>query len=81
MALMPLAAQQRNTSDIDMQMRKLVFAQGAISQLYVDTVDMKKVTEEAIRGMLKELDPQRGRSAERTTGRLFRWHRRTVQHE
>lgn len=57
MALMPLAAQQRNTSDIDMQMRKLVFAQGAISQLYVDTVDMKKVTEEAIRGMLKELDP------------------------
>lgn len=57
MALMPLAAQQRNTSDIDMQMRKLVFAQGAISQLYVDTIDMKKVTEEAIRGMLKELDP------------------------
>lgn len=57
MALMPLTAQQRNTSDIDMQMRKLVFAQGAISQLYVDTVDMKKVTEEAIRGMLKELDP------------------------
>ena len=57
MALMPLAAQQRNTSDIDMQMRKLVYAQGAISQLYVDTVDMKKVTEEAIRGMLKELDP------------------------
>lgn len=57
MALMPLAAQQRNTSDIDMQMRKLVFVQGAISQLYVDTVDMKKVTEEAIRGMLKELDP------------------------
>ena len=57
MALMPLAAQQRSNSDIDLQMRKLVFAQGAISQLYVDTVDMKKVTEEAIRGMLKELDP------------------------
>lgn len=57
MALMPLAAQQNNSSDIDMQMRKLVFAQGAISQLYVDPVDMKKVTEEAIRGMLKELDP------------------------
>lgn len=57
MALMPLAAQQRSNSDIDLQMRKLVYAQGAISQLYVDTVDMKKVTEEAIRGMLKELDP------------------------
>ena len=57
MALMPLVAQQRSNSDIDLQMRKLVYAQGAISQLYVDTVDMKKVTEEAIRGMLKELDP------------------------
>jgi carboxyl-terminal processing protease len=56
MAFVPLFA-QNNSADIDLQMRKLVFAQGAIAQLYVDTVDMKKMTEEAIRGMLKELDP------------------------
>ena len=54
---MPLVAQQKGNSDIDLQMRKLIFAQGAITQLYVDTVDVKKMTEEAIRGMLKELDP------------------------
>ena len=54
---MPLVAQQKGSSDIDLQMHKLIFAQGAITQLYVDTVDVKKMTEEAIRGMLKELDP------------------------
>lgn len=57
MACMPLIAQQKGYSDIDQQMRKLVFAQASINQLYVDTVDIKKMTEEAIRGMLKELDP------------------------
>lgn len=57
MACMPLIAQQKGYSDIDQQMRKLVFAQASISQLYVDTIDIKKMTEEAIRGMLKELDP------------------------
>ncbi|MBQ9641799.1 MAG: S41 family peptidase [Bacteroidaceae bacterium] len=39
------------------QIRKLVYTQTAISQLYVDTVNAKKLTEDAIRGMLKELDP------------------------
>ena len=52
----PLLAQQKN-SPLDMQIRKMVFAQGTISQLYVDEVDIEKITEEAIRGMLKELDP------------------------
>ena len=39
------------------QMRKLVMAEGAINSLYVDEVDEDKLVEEAIRAMLKELDP------------------------
>lgn len=48
---------QPKASDLDMQIRKLIYAQSAISQLYVDTVNINKMTEDAIRGMLKELDP------------------------
>ena len=59
MMAMPLMAQQpqRNSSELDIQLRKLVYAQGAIVQLYVDTVNIPKLTEDAIRGMLTELDP------------------------
>ena len=39
------------------QLRKLVMTQGAILNLYVDTVDQKKITEDAIKGMLEKLDP------------------------
>lgn len=38
-------------------LRKLQIAEMAVSQLYVDSVDDKKLVEEAIRGMLKSLDP------------------------
>ena len=41
----------------EMQIRKLVYTQTAIMQLYVDTVNLATLTEDAIRGMLKELDP------------------------
>lgn len=54
---MPLMAQQTNSSILDSQLRKLVYAEGAIVQLYVDTVNISKLTEDAIRGMLTELDP------------------------
>ena len=54
---MPLMAQQTNGSILDSQLRKLVYAEGAIVQLYVDTVNISKLTEDAIRGMLTELDP------------------------
>lgn len=50
-------AQQRNSKELDVQIRKLLYAQSAIMQLYVDTVNIGKMTEDAIRGMLKELDP------------------------
>ena len=53
---LPLAAQRVN-SDLDAQLRKFVIVESAISQLYVDTVNIGKMTEDAIRGMLAELDP------------------------
>ena len=45
-----------NQSD-DSPIRKLQFAEIAISNLYVDSVDEKKLVENAIRGMLDKLDP------------------------
>ena len=51
-------AQKRGEPDIDVeQLRKLQFAQLAISNLYVDSVDQKKLVEDAINGMLSKLDP------------------------
>ena len=38
-------------------LRKLQIAEMAINNLYVDTVNEEKLVEDAIRGMLKELDP------------------------
>ena len=57
MMTLPMMAQQSTSSELDVQLRKLIYAQGAIVQLYVDTVNIKKLTEDAIRGMLTELDP------------------------
>ncbi|MBQ6964886.1 MAG: S41 family peptidase [Bacteroidaceae bacterium] len=51
-----LLAQQKNNT-LDTQIRKIIYAQSAISQLYVDTVNLEKMTEDAIKGILKELDP------------------------
>ena len=48
---------QQKSNPLDVQIRKLIYSQSAISQLYVDTVNFEKMTEDAIRGMLKELDP------------------------
>lgn len=36
---------------------KLLMAENAIAELYIDTVNENKLVEDAIRGMLKELDP------------------------
>ena len=38
-------------------LRKLQIAEMAINNLYVDTVNEEKLVEDAIKGMLKELDP------------------------
>lgn len=50
-------AQKVTTLGEDSPLRKLAIAQMAISNLYVDSVDNKKLTEDAIRGMLEKLDP------------------------
>lgn len=56
LAVTALQAQRKQTPE-ESQMRKLQIAEFAISQLYVDSVDEKKLVEDAIIGMLKELDP------------------------
>lgn len=50
-------AQGPLTQDMEVQLRKLNYAQMAIHQLYVDTVNLAKVTEDAVKALLKELDP------------------------
>ena len=49
-------AQQLNFSN-NSPLQKLQIAEMAVTNLYVDSVDEGKLVEDAIRGMLKELDP------------------------
>ena len=49
--------QQPQDTAIDAELQKLLVAEGAISALYVEEVDEKKLVEQAIMGMLEELDP------------------------
>ena len=51
------SAQFRVGSGDDSSLRKLQFTEMAITNLYVDSVDEKKLVEDAIRGMLDKLDP------------------------
>ena len=53
----PQMQPQRQQSVIDDQMQKLLVAEAAISSLYVEDVDDEKLVEDAIKGMLEELDP------------------------
>ena len=57
MASMNAHAQFRINNSDDSPLRKLQFAEIAISNLYVDSVDEKKLVEDGIRGMLDKLDP------------------------
>ena len=57
-AQMPIQRQpQPQATSIDAELQKLLVAEGAISALYVEDVDEKKIVEQAIKGMLEELDP------------------------
>ena len=57
---LPACAQSR-FGDVDFeQIKKLQMAQVAITSLYVDSVDQKKLAEDAIYGMLSKLDPHSG---------------------
>lgn len=53
----PSMAQMRINMGEDSPFRKLMIAQMAVNNLYVDSVDEKKLAEDAIRGMLEKLDP------------------------
>ena len=49
--------QPQPQQSIDPELQKLLVAESAITNLYVEDVDTKKVVEQAILGMLQELDP------------------------
>lgn len=53
--LVQLRAQQNN--NMNMEARKLSMALFAVSNLYVDSTNTSKLTEDAITGMLEKLDP------------------------
>ena len=53
----PQPPMQPQATAIDAELQKLLVAEGAISALYVEEVDEKKIVEKAILGMLEELDP------------------------
>ena len=53
----PLFAQFRINNGEESPLRKLQYAELAITNLYVDSVDEQKLVEDAIRGMLDKLDP------------------------
>ena len=56
-AAITVSAQQTQTPVDQMQLHKLLLAESAIKQLYVDSINEEKVVEDAIRGMLQQLDP------------------------
>ena len=70
--VMPTVAQKRDSRmDIDVeQVRKLQIAQLAVTSLYVDSVDQKKLVENAINGMLEKLDPHSSYSNPEETKKL-----------
>ena len=51
------SAQLRLKGTEEPPLRKLQYAEVAITNLYVDSVDEKKLVEDAIRGMIDKLDP------------------------
>lgn len=54
----------------EIQLRKLQITQMAVTNLYVDSVDEKAIVEDAIRGMLKSLDPHSNYSSPKETKAL-----------
>lgn len=56
---LPLCAQMqfRVDNSPESPLRKLQIAEMAVTNMYVDSVDEKKLVEDAIRGMLEKLDP------------------------
>jgi len=66
LVLLTMGASGQRQVEMD-QLRKLTTAWAAIEALYVDSVDGKKLTEDAIRGMLEKLDPHSSYSSPKET--------------
>ena len=64
-----LMAQRINLGS-DSPMRKLQIAEMAITNLYVDSVDEKKLVEDGIRGMIEKLDPHSSYSTAKETKQM-----------
>ena len=64
-----LSAQTHYNND-ESPLRKLSIAELAVSNLYVDSVDEKKLVEDAIRGMLEKLDPHSSYSTPKETKQM-----------
>ncbi len=65
-----LVAIAQKFSGNDAELYKLQVAEMAINRLYVDSVDEKKLVEDAIRGMLRELDPHSSYTTAKETKNL-----------
>ena len=69
--LLPQASMaQRINLGSDSPMRKLQIAEMAITNLYVDSVDEKKLVEDGIRGMIEKLDPHSSYSTAKETKQM-----------
>ena len=64
-----IKAQQLNFG-YNSPMRKMVLAEMAITNLYVDSVDEKKLAEDGIRGMIEQLDPHSSYSTAKETKKM-----------
>ena len=64
--ILPSKAQK----EVDEQMRKLIISAITINDHYVDTVNLEKLVENAIRGMIEKLDPHSAYSTPEETKKL-----------
>ena len=70
MALVAVVAMMPASMSGQKQLKKLMNAEFAISQFYVDSVNEDKLVEDAIRGMLEQLDPHSSYSTPEETREL-----------
>lgn len=70
MALVAVVAMMPTSMSGQKQLKKLMNAEFAISQFYVDSVNEDKLVEDAIKGMLEQLDPHSSYSTPEETREL-----------
>ncbi len=66
----PFEIFNKQKRDVSSPRQKLMMAEQAIQQLYVDSVDEDKLVEDAIKGMLEKLDPHSAYSSPEETKEL-----------